>query len=176
MKFASSQRRRATGTHWQTVQRKCRFLISLDQLVYTQAIEVAMYGVSLGTHENAINIPIHMHMCNSKTKEHTLIDSRATENFLDYRMAKWLNLGTKSLDTPQPIINANGSPNGKGALTWCTELMVAQNGKEALQQFFIAYLGLDRMILGFPWLQEWNPDIDWKKKTVKGGPISTQML
>ena len=32
------------------------------------------------------------------------------------------------------------------------------------------------MVLGFPWLQEWNPDIDWKKKTIKGGPISTRTL
>ena len=32
------------------------------------------------------------------------------------------------------------------------------------------------MILGFLWLQEWNPDIDWQKQTIKGGPISTQTL
>ena len=29
---------------------------------------------------------------------------------------------------------------------------------------------------GVLWLQEWNPDIDWKKRTIKGGPISTQTL
>ena len=91
-----------------------------------------MYSVSLGTHENAINVPIHMYMQNSKTEEYALINSRATENFLDYQTVKQLNLGTKLLDTPRPIINTNGSPNGKGALTQCTELMVNQNRKEAL--------------------------------------------
>ena len=91
-----------------------------------------MYGISLETHENAINVPIYMCMHNSKTEEHALIDSRATENFLDYRTVKQLDLGTKPLDTPQPIINADRSPNRKGALTWYTELMVMQNGKEAL--------------------------------------------
>ena len=54
--------------------------------------------------------------------------------------------------------------------------MVTQNGKEALQRFFIADLGSDRMILGFPWLREWNPDINWMEKTIKGGPISTWTL
>ena len=121
------------GTYRQTIQRKLGFLIISDQSVYVRAIEVAMYGVSLGTHENAINVPIQMHIHDSKTEEHALIDSGATENFLDYRTVKRLNLGTKLLDIPQPIINADGSPNGKGALMRCTELMVIQNRKEALQ-------------------------------------------
>ena len=43
-----------------------------------------MYGISLGTHENAINVPIYIYMHDLKTKEHALIDSGATENFLDY--------------------------------------------------------------------------------------------
>ena len=134
------------------------------------------YGVCVGTHENAINLPVHMHMHNSKTEERALIDSGATETFLDYWTVKWLDLGTKLLDTSWPIINADGSPNRKGSLIWCTELMVTQNGKEALQWFFVTDLGSDQMILGFPWLQEWNPDIDWKRWTIKGGPISTQTL
>ena len=59
-----------------------------------------MYSVLLGTHENAINVPVYMHIHHSKTKEYALIDSGATENFLDYRTVKRLDLGTKPLDTP----------------------------------------------------------------------------
>ena len=32
------------------------------------------------------------------------------------------------------------------------------------------------MILGFPWLHKWNPDIDWRKRTVNGGIISTRTI
>ena len=117
-----------------------------------------------------------MHMRNSKTEERALIDSGATENFLDYQTIKRLDLGTKLLETPWPIINADGSPNGKGSLMRCTELMVTQNRKEALQWFFVADLGSNQMILGFPWLHKWNPDIDWRKWNIKGGPISTRTL
>ena len=64
----------------------------------------------------------------------------------------------------------------KDPLTWYTELMVTQNGKEKLQWFFIADLGSNQMILGFPWLHKWNLNIDWRKRTIKGGPISTKTL
>ena len=84
----------------------------------------------MGTHDNAIIAPVHMHLRDTKTKERALIDSGATENFLDYRTMKRLNLGTQKLKSPRPIINADGTPNGKGTLTHCTELLVSHNGKE----------------------------------------------
>ena len=130
----------------------------------------------MGTHDNAVIAPIFVHKRDLKTEEKALIDSGATENFLDYQTVKRLDLGTQKLETPRPIINADGTPNGKGTLTRCTELLVSHNGKEERQQFYIADLGTDRMILGFPWLREWNPDIDWRKQTVKGGPITMRTI
>ena len=132
-------------------------MIGSDQSVYVRAIEVALYGICMGTHDNAVIAPVYMHMRDTKTEERALIDSGATENFLDYRTVKRLNLGTQKLESPRPIINADGTPNGKGTLTRCTELLVLHNGKEERQRFYIADLGTDRMILGFPWLHEWNP-------------------
>ena len=130
----------------------------------------------MGTHDNAIIAPVHMHMRDTKTEERALIDSGVTENFLDYRTVKRLDLGTQKLKSPRPIINADGTPNGKGTLTHCTELLVSHNGKEEQQRFYIADLGTDQMILGFPWLHEWNPEIDWRKRVVKGGIISTRTI
>src|SRR5579863_1817380 len=34
--------------------------------------------------------------------------------------------------------------------------------------FYVATLGQDRAILGFPFLQRFNPQIDWKTGTIKG--------
>ena len=31
--------------------------------------------------------------------------------------------------------------------------------------FYVATLGDQKMILGLPWLEKHNPDIDWKEKT-----------
>ena len=38
-------------------------------------------------------------------------------------------------------------------------------------KFLIVDLGRDRIILGYPWFREFNPDIDWPTKFVKGPPF-----
>jgi hypothetical protein len=43
---------------------------------------------------------------------------------------------------------------------------------EAIQRFYIGGIGTDRFILGFPWLQEFNPDINWAKKKHLGPPLT----
>ena len=40
-----------------------------------------------------------------------------------------------------------------------------------VQRFYVANLGADRFILGFPWLYEFNPEIDWRKHTANGLPL-----
>ena len=54
----------------------------------------------MGTHENAVVAPVHMRMRDNQTEERALIDSGATENFLDYRTVKRLDLGTQKLESP----------------------------------------------------------------------------
>jgi hypothetical protein len=40
-------------------------------------------------------------------------------------------------------------------------------------KFLIVDLGKDRIILGYPWLWEFNPEIDWPTKFIKGPPFLT---
>ena len=40
-----------------------------------------------------------------------------------------------------------------------------------VQQSYVANLGTDRFILGFPWLYEFNPDIDWRQHMANGLPL-----
>ena len=40
-----------------------------------------------------------------------------------------------------------------------------------MQRFYIANLGTDRFILGFPWLYKFNPKIDWRQHTANGLPL-----
>jgi len=71
----------------------------------------------LGSNDNTILAPFTLYIKDSKTNETALVDSGATENFLDFHTIKQLNLGTNPLEIPHPIINADGSLNGKVALT-----------------------------------------------------------
>ena len=40
-------------------------------------------------------------------------------------------------------------------------------------KFLIIDLGRDRIIFGYPWLREFNPEIDWPTKFIKGPPFLT---
>ena len=82
--------------------------------------------------------------------EKVLIDSGATANFLDWRVAKWLGFKPKKLEQPVPVKNVNGTPNKDGQLTHCVHLWVQLGEKKELMLFYLTNLGEDRMILGFP--------------------------
>jgi hypothetical protein len=40
------------------------------------------------------------------------------------------------------------------------------NGKKHMEQFLITRLGNQKVILGLPWLQKYNPEINWKEGTL----------
>jgi len=44
------------------------------------------------------------------------------------------------------------------------------------QRFYIAQLGHDRFILGYPWFRDFQPDIDWANGMLRGLPIYMEML
>ena len=95
-----------------------------------------------------------------------LIDSGATHNFMDRRMVKRLQIGTKELAIPRSIRNVDGTNNKDGTLTKYTDLQVTVNKQIQVQRFYITDLAENRALLGFPWLQEFNPQIDWKGKEI----------
>ena len=53
-----------------------------------------------------------------------LVDSGATNNFIDPRLLKHLKLGSRRLDRPRKIWNIDGTNNKAGLLTDYVELEV----------------------------------------------------
>ena len=49
-----------------------------------------------------------------KADEHTLIDSSATENFMDHSMVRCLGVGMRKLPVPRRIFNVDGTENIAG--------------------------------------------------------------
>ena len=70
--------------------------------------------------------------------------------------------------------NVDGTKNKKGSITHYCWLRVLYNGQQKLQQFFLTSLGRDRMILGYPFLREFNPQIDWAKGELQHGAVALQ--
>ena len=64
------------------------------------------------------------------------------------------------------VYNVDGTLNKKGTIRKYVELPMTINGKKTLERLMVTGLGKLKIILGFPWLNEQNPVIDWKNGTV----------
>jgi hypothetical protein len=89
-----------------------------------------------------------------------LIDSGAEGMFIDQNYAK--NFKIQKLDKPLMALNVDGTPNKKGKITSFVDLNIEVNNQQMKVRLLVAGLGKQKIIFGFPWLNEYNPNIDWK--------------
>ena len=92
-----------------------------------------------------------------------LVDSGATENFMNLTYAKWLRLPIKSLPEPRKLYNVDGTENKAGELRYYTDLEVRTGKTNTRLRFFLTELGEHKAILGYSWFAAAQPKIDWKK-------------
>jgi hypothetical protein len=90
---------------------------------------------------------------------------------MNYRTVAKLRLGTQKLLKPQPIINVDGTRNSGGTIEHCVHLYVTQGQKEEHLKFYVTNLERDWIILGYPWLETFNPEINWGEGRIKGPKI-----
>src|SRR5579863_7194853 len=114
----------------------------------------------------AMQIP--MFISGVQKVENALIDSGATDNFLTPNLAQRLGLRIQKLQIPKPILTVDGSEHVQGNITEFVNLRIRLGNQVRQQMFYVATLGQDRAILGFPFLQKFNPQIDWTMGTIKG--------
>ena len=56
----------------------------------------------------------------------------------------------------------DGTENKRGTIKTYVKLDLEINGRKTNTELLVTGLGKERIILGFPWLYEHNPDINWK--------------
>ncbi len=81
---------------------------------------------------------------------------------------KELKLKRNRLIIPRKVKNVNGTLNKAGAVTHITTFKINYQGKETCHKFLIADIGEDDIILGYPFLEGTNPNINWTNRTMKG--------
>jgi Retroviral aspartyl protease len=118
--------------------------------------------------KNTLEIPFDFQTYMAKAEEKALVDSGATENFINHKTVKQLHLGTKALTLAQPVFNVDRTHNKAGTIDQMIHLYVTLGDKEQRLQFFVTDLGKDQMILEYPWLQKFNPRIDWAQGQLQG--------
>jgi hypothetical protein len=101
-----------------------------------------------------------VHSIAKRAKITTLVDSGATENFMNLTYAKWLHLPIKKLPNPQKLFNVDGTENKAGELLFYTDLQVRSSGQSTTLRFFLSDLGEYKAILGYSWFAAVQPRID----------------
>jgi hypothetical protein len=123
---------------------------------------------------STLNMNVSFRTSQSKADESALINSGSTDNFIDEETWKRLGIGKKELARPVTVHNVDGTENKQGKITHYCWLHIIKGEKHMLQRFYITALGKDRIILGYPFLYDFNPKINWKTGKVLGEPVQLQ--
>ena len=96
-----------------------------------------------------------------------LVDSGATGLFIHPDFVKKHRLTTRPLARPIPVRNVDGTTNTSGGVSEIVDIVLRYQGHTERAIYAVIGIGSQDMILGFPWLKEHNPEIDWATKEVK---------
>jgi len=96
-----------------------------------------------------------------------LLDSGATEMFIDKRTAAKHRFRLQKLERPIIVRNVDGMNNSRGAITHQVKANVYYKGHVERMRMDVCDLGKTEIILGMLWLQVHNPEINWKTGEVK---------
>jgi len=125
---------------------------------------------------NSIQLKVPITHYRGTAEETILLDTGATENFIDQTTVDKLRLGTKRIPYARPVYNVDGTLNRAGSITKACDLLITQGNKKERTRFFVTNLGRDRMLFGYPWFKKFNPDIDWEKSELKGPKVKIETL
>ena len=126
-----------------------------------------MYSVTLAKIlKNSIFVPIDIG--SSKQIVKTLIDCGTGGMFIDQNFAKKFKV--KNLKKLIKAFNVDGTENKKEVIKSYMDLEFWIEHKKFREQFYVTGLGKQK-IIGFPWLNKYNPIIDWKKGKIKWQPL-----
>jgi len=90
-----------------------------------------------------------------------LIDSGAGGTFIDKKFTEQNGIALVPIEKKIQIFNADGTKNNSGTIEHCIWLKIQMGKKKISTRFLVTELGKDKMILGLPWLKQYNPKIDW---------------
>jgi len=110
-----------------------------------------------------MTVRVFIHSNSKRAKTISLLDSGATENFLNLNYAKWLKLPIKRLPFSRKLFNVNGMENKAGQLQFYTDLAIWTGTTTTNMRFFLTQLGKHKAILGYPWFTAVQLKINWRR-------------
>lgn len=120
--------------------------------------------------ENLLLIPIELRVPSTGTyaRIRALIDSGCARCVISPQVAKEMKLNLKLLKRPLAFCQLDGTMSGGDPAKFITERLELQTGDHVETLKFVVAPGMERpLILGLPWLQKWNPRINWRTGVVR---------
>jgi hypothetical protein len=106
---------------------------------------------------------IFIHSRSKRAKAVTLLDSGATENFMNIKYAQKTGLPIRRLTEERRLFNVDGTQNKAGLLKYFTDITTRTGEKSTQLRYYLMDLGENQVILGYPWFASAQPQIDWAK-------------
>jgi len=95
-----------------------------------------------------------------------LLDCRATGSFIDRDFIHSKGMNTRTLSCNIPVFNVDGSPNEAGQISEVVDVVLRYKTHSERMLLAVSGLGKQSLILGYDWLKDHNPRIDWEKGEV----------
>src|SRR5258708_28165210 len=95
----------------------------------------------------SMTVRFFIHSIAKRAEASTLLDSGATENFMNLSYTKWLRLTIKQVPNPRKLFNVDGTENRSGDLRYYTIMNVRTGSTTIPLQFFLSDLGEHKAIL-----------------------------
>ena len=96
-----------------------------------------------------------------------LVDCGTTGQFIDQEYVRKHRLTTRKLVRNIPVFNVDGTRNEAGSIKEVVDVILRFEDHTERTTFAVTSLGSQAVILGFTWLEEHNPEIDWQTRKVK---------
>ena len=121
------------------------------------------------TPRRSLDLPVELRTTDTGKELRTtaLVDSGATGSFIDRDFVTRHGIATRRLARPVPVLNVDGTPNEAGQITEIVDMILRYKRHAERVVFAVTGLGKKDVLLGYTWLREHNPEIDWEKGEVK---------
>jgi len=96
-----------------------------------------------------------------------LLDSRAMGNFIDRDFIRTKDINTWSISRPIPVYNVDSSPNEAGRISEVVDIVLRYKTHSKRTLLAVSSLGKQNMILGYTWLKDHNPEVNWQTGEVQ---------
>ena len=96
-----------------------------------------------------------------------LLDCGATGSLIDRDFVYSKGMNTRTLSHNIPVFNVDSSPNEAGQISEVVDIVLHYKTHSERMLLAVSRLGKQSLILGYDWLKDYNPRIDWEKGKVK---------